>query len=161
MGATMFTPPRGPGDPDVQALTATFAHEDGVAVLHETIQYLNERSVDEQAWLESLASTALPTTVIWGMYDTVAPIRVPMHVWHEHLMLKPGRNALYLIPGAHHYVQNDRPDAFVQALRHALDWPQDAAPGALDQKAGAPVLVDRSRTELPDAAQLVAARAAG
>jgi hypothetical protein len=47
-------------------------------------------------------------------------------------MFKPGRNALYLIPAANHYVQKDRPDAFVQALEHALSSPDDAAPGALD-----------------------------
>ena len=34
MGAVTFTPPRGPADPEVQALAATFAHADGPAVLH-------------------------------------------------------------------------------------------------------------------------------
>ncbi len=159
MGAVTFTPPRGPEDPEVQALAATFAHDDGIAVLHETIQYLVERSVDEQAWLRRLAATAVPTTVIWGVYDTVSPIRVATHVWHEHLMFKPGRNALYLIPGANHYLQNDRPDAFVETVLHALDSPDDAAPGALSEAVDAPILVDRSRTELPDAAQLIAQRA--
>lgn len=159
MGAVTFTPPRGPEDPEVQALAATFAHDDGLAVLHETIQYLLERSVDETVWLRALAAAPVPTTVIWGMYDTVAPIRVATHVWHEHLMFKPGRNAFYLIPGANHYLQNDRPDAFVQTVLHALDSPDDAAPGALGEGVGAPVLVDRSRTELPDAAQLIAQRA--
>jgi pimeloyl-ACP methyl ester carboxylesterase len=156
MGAVTFTPPRGPGDPEVQALAATFAHADGVAVLHDTIQYLVERSVDEEAWLRALAATPLPTTVIWGVYDTVSPIRVATYVWHQHLMFKPGRNALYLIPGAYHYLQNDRPDAYVQTLLHALDSPDDAAPGALNEAVDAPVLVDRSRSALPDAAELIA-----
>jgi len=160
MGALMFTPPRAPDDPGVQALAATFAHDDGVAVLHETIQYLVERSVDETAWLQSLAESAVPATLIWGVYDTVAPIRVANHVWNEHLMFKPGRNAFYLIPGANHYVQNDRPDAFVQTLAHALEAPEDIAPGALSEALDAPILVDRSRTELPNAAQLIARRAA-
>ncbi len=159
MGAVTFTPPRGPEDPEVQALAATFAHDDGVAVLHETIQYLVERSADETAWLRALAATELPTTVIWGIYDTVSPVRVAGYVWHEHLMFKAGRNALYLIPAANHYVQNDRPDAFVHALLHALDSPDDAAPGALGQALDSPVLVDRSRAQLPDAAELIARRA--
>lgn len=159
MGAVTFTPPRGPEDPEVQALAATFAHDDGVGVLHETIQYLFERSTDEQSWLRSLGATELPTTVIWGVYDAIAPIRVPAYVWHEHLMFKPGRNAFYLIPGANHYPQNDRPEAFVQTVLHALDSPDDAAPGALGERLDAPVLVDRSRAELPDAAQLIAQRA--
>jgi pimeloyl-ACP methyl ester carboxylesterase len=159
MGAVTFTPPRGPEDPEVQALAAAFAHDNGVAVLHETIQYLLERSADERAWLQSLAFSPLPTTVIWGVYDTIAPVRVATHVWHQHLMFKPGRNALYLIPGANHYLQNDRPDAFVETLLHALDSADDAAPGALGDALDAPVLVDRSRAELPDAAQLIAQHA--
>jgi pimeloyl-ACP methyl ester carboxylesterase len=159
MGAVTFTPARGPEDAEVQALAATFAHQDGVGVLHETVQYLIERSVDEGAWLRSLAQTPLATTVIWGVYDTVSPIRVATHVWHEHLMFKPGRNALYLLPAANHYLQNDRPDAFVQTVLHALESPDDAAPGALDEALDAPILVDRSRTEMPDAAQLIAGRA--
>ncbi len=155
MGALMFSPPRGPDDPEVQALAETFAHDDGVGVLHETIQYLRERSVDEQKWLRALAATPLATTLIWGVYDTVSPIRVASHVWHEHLMFKPGHNALYLIPGANHYLQNDRPEAFVEVILHALDSAAAAAPGALNEAVDAPILVDRSHTELPDAAQLV------
>lgn len=160
MGAVTFTPPRGPADPEVQALAATFAHADGPAVLHETVQYLVERSVDEEAWLRSLAATELPTTIIWGVYDAVSPIRVATHTWHQHLMFKPGRNAFYLIPGANHYLQNDRPDAFVQVLLHALESPKEAAPGALGQAVDSPILVDRSRTALPDATELIAQRAA-
>lgn len=75
-------------------------------------------------------------------------------------MFKPGRNAFYLIPGANHYLQNDRPEAFVEVLLHTLDSPDDVAPGALGQAIDAPVLVDRSRTALPDAAELIARRAA-
>jgi pimeloyl-ACP methyl ester carboxylesterase len=160
MGAATFTPPRGPEDPEVQALAAIFAHDDGIAVLHETIQYLRERSVDEGAWLRSLAASTVPSTVIWGVYDMVSPIRVATHVWHEHLMFKPGRNAFYLIPGANHYLQNDRPDAFVTTVLHALDSPDDAKPGALSEALDAPILVDRSRTELPDPAELLEQRAA-
>lgn len=159
MGATTFTPPRGPEDPEVQALAATFAHQDGVAVLHDTIQYLVERSADEETWLRSLAAGSIPTTIVWGVYDTIAPVRVAAHIWDEHLMFKPGRNAFYLIPGANHYLQNDRPEAFVEVLEHALQWPEDASPGALGQAIDAPILVDRSRTELPDARQLIAQRA--
>jgi pimeloyl-ACP methyl ester carboxylesterase len=72
MGATTFTPPRGVEDADVQALAATFAHADGVAVLHETIQYLVERSVDEKAWLEALATTQSPRRSS-GAYTTRSP----------------------------------------------------------------------------------------
>jgi pimeloyl-ACP methyl ester carboxylesterase len=159
MGAVTFSPPRGPEDPEVRALAATFAYENGTAVLHETIQYLLERAADEEAWLRSLAATDLPTTIVWGVYDAISPIRVATHVWHEHLMFKPGRNSFYLIPGANHYLQNDRPDAFVEAILHALDPPADSAPGALGEALDAPILVDRSHDALPDSAYVIAQRA--
>ena len=90
MGALTFTPPRGPDDPEVQALAATFAHDDGVAVLHETIQYLR-RALGRRGSLAAVAGRdRAPDDLIWGVYDTVSPIRVANHVWHEHLMFKPG-----------------------------------------------------------------------
>jgi pimeloyl-ACP methyl ester carboxylesterase len=152
MGAVTFTPPRQAGDPEVEALTAIFAHNDGIKVLHEGIQYLVERSQDEQTWLAALAAAPFPVTVIWGLNDTVSPPRVASYVWNEYLMLKPGGNRLYFIPDANHYLQVDRPDAFVKALRHALEPADGQGPGALEAELGAPLLVDSSRERLPAAA---------
>jgi pimeloyl-ACP methyl ester carboxylesterase len=155
MGAATFTPPRRAGDPDVEALTAIFAYNDGIRVLHEGIQYLVERSKDEQAWLAALAGASFPVTVIWGLYDTVSPPRVASYVWNEYLMLKPGGNRLYFIPDANHYLQVDRPDAFVTVLHHALEPAGLQEPGALAAELGAPLLVDSSRERLPAAADLL------
>jgi pimeloyl-ACP methyl ester carboxylesterase len=155
MGASTFTPPRKAGDPEVEALAATFAYDDGIQVLHEGIQYLVERSKDEQRWLAALAGLPFPVTVIWGLYDTVSPPRVASYVWNEYLMLKPGGNRLYFIPDANHYLQVDRPDAFVKVLRHALEPADDQGPGALGAELGAPLLVDSSRERLPAAADLL------
>ena len=157
LGATTFTPPRQPGDPEVEALTATFAHGNGIAVLHETIQYLVERSKDEQSWLTALASVPFPVTVIWGLRDTVSPPRVASYIWNQYLMLKPGGNRLYFIPDANHYLQADRPDAFVAVLLHALGPADGQGPGALEPEPGAPLLVDISRERLPAAADLLRA----
>jgi pimeloyl-ACP methyl ester carboxylesterase len=155
MGAATFTPPRKAGDPEVEALTAIFAHHDGIKVLHEGIQYLVERSKDEQTWLTALAEAPFPVTVIWGLYDTVSPPRVASYVWNEYLMRRPGGNRLYFIPDANHYLQVDRPDAFVKVLLHALEPAGDQAPGALAAELGAPLLVDSSRERLPSAADLL------
>jgi hypothetical protein len=70
-------------------------------------------------------------TVISGLCDTVAPPRVASYVWNEYLMLKPGGNRLYVIPDANHYLQADRPDAFVDVLLHALGPADGQGPGAL------------------------------
>jgi pimeloyl-ACP methyl ester carboxylesterase len=155
MGATTFTPPRRPGDPGVEALTATFGHHDGMRVLHETIQYLAERSKDEQGWLRALAGAPFPVTLIWGLCDTISPPRVASYVWNEYLMFKPGGNRLYFIPDANHYLQADRPDAFVTVLLHALGPAGGQGPGPLEPEPGAPLLVDTSRERLPAAADLL------
>ena len=155
LGASTFTPPRKAGDPDVDALAATFSHADGVRVLHETIQYLVERSQNEHAWLAALAKHEFPVTLIWGLYDTVSPPRVASYVWNEYLMLRPGGSRLYLIPDANHYLQVDRPDAFVKVLLHALEPAHEQRPGALDAELGAPLLVDTSGERLPAAADVL------
>jgi pimeloyl-ACP methyl ester carboxylesterase len=156
MGSTTFSPPRPPDHPDVEALAATFAHADGVKVLHETIQYLRERAEHERDWLDLLAARDIPTTVIWGVLDTISPPRVAMHVWNEFLMRKPGRNRFYLLPEANHYLQVDRPQGLVEALLHTLDPDSPAAPGAIGSGPGAPVLVDSSRSVLPRALDVLA-----
>jgi hypothetical protein len=65
---------------------------------------------------------------------------------------------LYFIPDANHYLQVDRPDAFVKVLLHALEPADDQAPGALDAELGAPLLVDSSRDRLPAAADVLRGR---
>lgn len=161
MGASTFYPPRGPGHPDVEALTATFEHDDGIRVLHETIQYLRERADHERDWLRLLAVRDTPTTVIWGLVDSISPPRVAAQVWSEFLMLKPGRNRFYLIPGASHYLQVDRPDALAAAFLHAEDAQPDPAPGPIAPEPGSAVLVDCSRERLPTAAEVLVPRDAG
>jgi pimeloyl-ACP methyl ester carboxylesterase len=157
MGATTYTPPRAADDPEVKALAATFGYNDGVDVLHETIQYLVERSVDERRWMEALAASEVPTTVIWGLCDTVSPVRVASFVWNEYLMFKPGRNRLYFLPDANHYLQNDRPDAFVDTALDALAASGEEAPGALTAAPASPLLVDCSRERMPSAAEVFSA----
>ena len=142
-------------DPEIEALVAIFSHGEGLRVLHETIQYLVERSQDEDSWLKALAAMEVPTTFIWGVYDTVSPPRVVSYVWNEYMMKKPGRNSLYFIPDANHYVQNDQPDALVETFLHALEAPDDTPPGAIAPRLASPLLVDRSRSELPRAADLL------
>jgi pimeloyl-ACP methyl ester carboxylesterase len=155
LGQMMYMPPRDPDDPDVQALVAIYSNENGLVVLHETIQYLHERSQDEESWLKALAAMDVPTTFIWGVYDTVSPPRVVNYVWNNYMMMKPGNNTLYYVPDAHHYVQNDQPAALAETILHALDAPDDTPPGAIAPRMASPLLVDRSRTEIPRAADLL------
>ncbi len=151
LGTTTFTPPRGPDDPTVAALATTFSFDDGISVLHQTIQYLRERAEHEVTWLHSLATSPTPTTIVWGMCDTVSPVRVGFYVWEHYLRTKPGSNELWLIPGANHYLQNDRPDAFIDVVVASLERTGPQAPGPVSDAPGAPVRVDHSSPRLPAA----------
>jgi len=155
MGQATYSPPRGIDDPEVQALVAIFSTDNGLVVMHETIQYLVERSQDEASWLNALATMDVPTTFIWGVYDTISPPRVVNYVWNAFLMTKPGQNSLYYVPDANHYVQNDQPVSLVETIVHALDAPDGSPPGAIAQRPASPLLVDRSRSELPQSADLL------
>ena len=92
---------------------------DGLGVIHGTIQYLVERSEHEQEWLEALAVTSVKTTLVWGLYDEVSPLR-----WRRMcgpITLRPSRaNEFWLLPRANHYLQNDQPREFVQVLEATL-----------------------------------------
>ncbi len=155
LGQATYSPQRGIDDPAIQALVAIFSTENGLLVLHETIQYLVERSQDESSWLETLATMDVPTTFIWGVYDAVSPPRVINYVWNEFMMKKPGPNSLYYVPDANHYVQNDQPASLVETILHALDAPDDTPAGAIAPRLASPLLVDHSRSELPRASDLL------
>ncbi len=144
LGMTTFTPARPPEDPTVVSLASTFAWCDGTSVMHRTIQYLRERAELETVWLQSLASSRVPTSVIWGLSDTVAPPRVAMHVWAHYLRDKPGQNELWVVPEANHYLQNDRPAAFAEVVRHTLEASGPQPPGPLGTDPDAPLRVDQS-----------------
>lgn len=156
IGESTFTPPRTAEDPTIAALAQTFAYNDGVGVLHDTIQYLVERSEQEEVWLGSLATSPVPTTLVWGIYDTVSPLRVATHVWSEYLVQKPGANRFWILPRANHYLQHDQPHEFLQVVTAALTRSAPDAPGPIPGGPGAPILVDRSRRRLPSAQEVLA-----
>ena len=97
---TTFMPRRSPQDPEIIALAKCFAHNDGVAILADTVKYLHERAADETGWLERLAGIDVNTTLIWGLHDGVAPLRVANHVWQAYLKDKPGQSRFWVVPGA-------------------------------------------------------------
>lgn len=145
MGASTFMPRRTLEDPEIAALAKCFAHNDGVRVLPDTIQYLHERAADETGWLEALSTSDVNTTVVWGVHDNVSPLRVPNYVWQTYLKNKPGRNRYWVIPGADHYLQCDAPGQLAQIVRlTALG--DDIPLQTLGNQPDGAVLVDRSDT---------------
>lgn len=117
LGVSTFMPRRTLDDPEIAALAKCFAHNNGIDVLPDTIQYLNERAADETGWLEALSTMAVNTTVVWGLHDNVSPVRVPNFVWATYLKNKPGRNRYWIVPTADHYLQCDAPQQLAEIVR--------------------------------------------
>ena len=117
LGASTFMPRRTLEDPEIAALAKSFAHNDGIRVLPDSIQYLKERAADETSWLEALSTSDVNTTVVWGVHDNVSPLRVPNHVWQAYLKKKPGTNRYWVVPSADHYLQCDAPGQLAQIVR--------------------------------------------
>ena len=143
MGVAAYMPRRTPSDPEITALTKCFAHNDGIGVLPDTIQYLNERAADETSWLEALSKSDVNTTVVWGVHDNVAPLRVSNYVWQTYLKNKPGRNRYWVVPHADHYLQCDAPEQLAQIVRLTARG-EDLSLQTLGNQPNGAVLVDCS-----------------
>jgi pimeloyl-ACP methyl ester carboxylesterase len=143
LGASTFMPRRTLEDPEIAALAKCFAHNDGIRVLPDTIQYLNERAKGETGWLEALSKSHVNTTVVWGIHDNISPLRVPNHIWHTYLKNKPGLNRYWVLPSADHYLQCDAPWQLAQIVRLTARGGDIALQTLGNQPDGA-VLVDQS-----------------
>jgi pimeloyl-ACP methyl ester carboxylesterase len=143
MGASTFMPRRTLDDPEIAALAKCFAHNDGIRVLPDTIQYLNERAADETSWLEALSESHVNTTVVWGVHDNVAPLRVSNHIWQAYLLDKPGLNRYWVVPGADHYIQCDAPAQLAQVVRLTAQG-DDIPLQTLGSQPDGAVLIDQS-----------------
>jgi len=143
LGASTFMPRRTLQDPEIAALAKCFAHNDGIRVLPDTIQYLNERAADETGWLEALSKSDVNTTLVWGIHDNVAPLRVPNYVWQTYLKSKPGRNRYWVVLGADHYLQCDAPAQLAAIVRLTAQG-EDIGLQTLGNQPDGAVLVDQS-----------------
>ncbi len=143
MGASTFLPRRALDDPEIGALAACLAFNDGISVLPDTIQYLNERAAEETSWLEALSRNTVDTTLAWGLHDNVAPLRVANFVWQNYLKDKPGRNRYWVLPTADHYLQCDAPRQLAQVLRLTAQGAEVPLQTLGEEPDGA-VLVDRT-----------------
>jgi pimeloyl-ACP methyl ester carboxylesterase len=143
LGASTYTPALKGDDPAVGAMATMFAYQSGIEALPATIQYLNERKQMEVAYLQVLARSSLPVTLIWGVHDMIAPVRVADYVWNTAVRTRKAPGAFWIVPCGNHYVQHDQPQAVAQIIRLALGNPGQAAPYNLTSTPCAPVLIAR------------------
>jgi pimeloyl-ACP methyl ester carboxylesterase len=88
-------------------LAAVFDYQDGTSVMDSTVQYLNEREDYEDTWLEALANTSVPLTIIWGEKDTIAPTAVADYAWDHYVAPRTAPARYYRHPCANHYLPSD------------------------------------------------------
>ncbi|UGT93089.1 alpha/beta hydrolase [Mycobacterium ostraviense] len=143
LGASTFIPRRTLDDPEIAALAKCFAHNDGISVLPATVQYLHERAADETRWLDELSTMSLNATLVWGLHDSVAPLRVANHVWQAYLKDQPGRSRYWVVPGADHYLQCDAPAELAEIVRVTAGG-EDVGLQTLGNRPDGAVLVDQS-----------------
>ena len=121
-----------PDAEETAAIEGMLAHQDGMRVQHLLIQYLHERTAHESEWLAALGRSTVPTTLVWGELDTIAPTRVADHVWESQLRDRPTPATYWRVPAANHYVQLDQPEVVAALLRlPAGSVPDDDVPGAV------------------------------
>jgi len=108
------------GDPEVVAYPDTFAFNDGNAALLYVGRYLLERAANEVAWLENLPRSPIPVAYLWGLTDSVNPVRIPNYVWSTYLDERAAPSSFWILPSADHYPQRDRPEEVAKIVRMAL-----------------------------------------
>jgi pimeloyl-ACP methyl ester carboxylesterase len=104
----------------VGAVASNIDYQDGGKVQHSIIQYLAQRQKHENEWLENLKNSSVPTTIIWGVDDPVAPLKVADFVWNKSLTNRPTKAYYWQLPMANHYLQNDQPEVVNLIIRQAL-----------------------------------------
>ncbi|OSC37650.1 alpha/beta fold hydrolase [Mycobacterium decipiens] len=142
LGANTYIPRRTMEDPEIAAVAKCFAHNDGIRVLPDTIQYLHERAADETSWLKALSKIRVNTTLVWGLHDNVSPLRVANHVWQAYLRDMPGRSRYWVIPSADHYLQCDAPAQLAHIVRLTAGG-EDISLQTLEDRPDGAVLVDQ------------------
>ena len=109
------------GDPSEVARADIFAFNDGVDALLHVGKYLLERAENEFDWLDNLPRSPVPVAYLWGLTDTVNPIRIPNYVWLNYLNEREVESSFWVLPTAGHYPQREKPEQVEKIIRLALE----------------------------------------
>jgi len=133
LGLSSYAPPL-TDSTELQELAALLDYQDGsgapqhgVSVLDNTVQYLNERKTYENQWLDAMGNSGLPTLLLWGALDTVAPTTVADYAYHHQLAYKRETAQYWQEPCASHYAQYDHPTDTAQLIDSFLQGRASAA----------------------------------
>jgi pimeloyl-ACP methyl ester carboxylesterase len=113
-------PRRTEGTPVQLAYADIQAFNDGIGARLGVGKYLLERAANEYRWLENLPQSRIPVAYVWGLLDTVNPVRIANHVWSTYLNDRAVESSLWYMPTSGHYPQRDEPEAMADLVRLAL-----------------------------------------
>ncbi len=113
-------PRRTEGNPVQVAYADIQAFNDGIGARLGVGKYLLERVANEYGWLANLPESQIPVAYIWGLLDTVNPVRIANHVWSTYLNDRPAESSFWYMPTAGHYPQRDEPEEVAKVVRLAL-----------------------------------------
>jgi pimeloyl-ACP methyl ester carboxylesterase len=113
-------PRRTEGTPVQLAYADIQAFNDGIGARLGVGKYLLERVANEYRWLDNLPKSPIPVAYIWGLLDTVNPVRIANHVWATYLNDRSVESSLWYMPTAGHYPQRDQPEEMAKIVRLAL-----------------------------------------
>jgi pimeloyl-ACP methyl ester carboxylesterase len=113
-------PRRTEGEPESLAYSDIFAFNQGNISLIYVGRYLLERQANEVRWLENLPRSPVPVAYLWGLGDSVNPVRISHHVWDTYLNDREVESSFWILPTAAHYPQRDRPEEVAKIVRMAL-----------------------------------------
>ena len=108
------------GEPESLAYSDIFAFNQGNISLIYVGRYLLERQANEVRWLENLPRSPVPVAYLWGLADSVNPVRISHHVWDTYLNEREAQSSFWLLPTAAHYPQRESPEAVAKIVRMAL-----------------------------------------
>ena len=113
-------PRRTEGEPESLAYSDIFAFHQGNISLIYVGRYLLERQANEVRWLENLPRSPVPVAYLWGLADSVNPVRISHHVWDTYLNEREAQSSFWLLPTAAHYPQRESPEEVAEIVRMAL-----------------------------------------
>ena len=108
------------GEPQSLAYSDIFAFNQGNISLIYVGRYLLERQANEVRWLENLPRSPVPVAYLWGLSDSVNPVRISHHVWDTYLNDREAQSSFWVLPTAAHYPQRESPEEVAKIVRMAL-----------------------------------------
>ena len=89
------------GTPEQVGSADIRAFNDGIGAQLYIGKYLLERAANEYRWLDNLRESPVPTALIWGVQDTVNPVRIGNHIWYTYLDKRSVESSYWLLPTGH------------------------------------------------------------